>query len=233
MNKRDIRCYTKADSHRYWKEKRVNFQEVHSYYQTLKIDTYLSEIIEEGEALSVGINKKIELNPGYIYFCMAGSIAMFMPGNGLIVGNTIEHMPVGLLERYCPLAKFEYSAVTPVELIKIPYAAFDRIFIHNNPQRVQELVTIMAYMTIFTLDLHNERRQLTSYQTIRPMLFRYLYRQQTHKGENEGLALFIIKRTNLSRTHVFRVLADLKAGGYITMVRGKLISIDRPLPEEY
>jgi hypothetical protein len=29
------------------------------------------------------------------------------------------------------------------------------------------------------------------------------------------------------------VLADLKAGGYITMVRGKLISIDRPLPEEY
>jgi hypothetical protein len=35
-------------------------------------------------------------------------------GNGLIVGNTIEHMPVGLLERYCPLAKFEYSAVTPV-----------------------------------------------------------------------------------------------------------------------
>lgn len=68
MNKRDIRCYTKADSHRCWKEKRVNFQEVHSYYQTLKIDTYLAEIIEEGEALSVGINKKIELNPGYIYF---------------------------------------------------------------------------------------------------------------------------------------------------------------------
>jgi hypothetical protein len=36
----------------------ANFQEVHSYYQTLKIDTYLAEIIEEGEALSVGINKK-------------------------------------------------------------------------------------------------------------------------------------------------------------------------------
>ena len=59
VNKRDIRCYTKADSHRCWKDKRVNFQEVHSYYQTLKIDTYLAEIIEEGEALSVGINKKM------------------------------------------------------------------------------------------------------------------------------------------------------------------------------
>ncbi|MCL1444150.1 hypothetical protein M3J55_17070 [Klebsiella quasipneumoniae] len=29
------------------------------------------------------------------------------------------------------------------------------------------------------------------------------------------------------------MLADLKAGGYITMKRGKLISIDRPLPAEY
>ena len=65
------------------------------------------------------------------------------------------------------------------------------------------------------------------------MLFRYLYRQNAHKGETEGLALFIIRRTNLSRTHVFRVLAELKAGGYITMERGKLVSIDRPLPEDY
>ncbi|WP_434639791.1 helix-turn-helix domain-containing protein [Klebsiella sp. I138] len=211
----------------------MNFQEIHSYYQTLKIDTYLAGITEEGETLSVSINKKLELKAGYIYFCIDGSLSMVMPDNGLIVGNTIEHMPVGLLERYCPLAKFEYSAVTAVELIKITYEAFDRIFIQNSPQRVQELATIMAYMTIFTIDLHHERRQLTSYQTIRPMLFRYLYRQQAHKGENEGLALFIIKRTNLSRTHVFRVLADLKAGGYITMVRGKLVSIDRPLPEEY
>ncbi|WP_437440746.1 helix-turn-helix domain-containing protein [Raoultella terrigena] len=137
------------------------------------------------------------------------------------------------MERYCPLAKFEYMGSAPVRLIKISYEAFDRIFIQNNPQRVQELATILVYMTIFTIDLHNERRQLTSYQTIRPMLFRYLYRQNTHEGENEGLALFIIKRTNLSRTHVFRVLADLKAGGYITMAKGKLVSIDRALPEEY
>ncbi|MCE1557257.1 helix-turn-helix domain-containing protein, partial [Enterobacter hormaechei] len=100
-------------------------------------------------------------------------------------------------------------------------------------ERMQALATILTYMSIFTIDLHNERRQVTSYQTIKPMLYRYLYRQETHTGENEGLALFIIKRTNLSRTHVFRVLADLKAGGYITMKRGKLVSIDRPLPEAY
>jgi CRP-like cAMP-binding protein len=88
-------------------------------------------------------------------------------------------------------------------------------------------------MTIFSLELLAERKQLTSYQTIKPMLHRYLYRARTFENEKEGLANFIIRRTKLSRTHVFRVLADLKEGGYITMEKGKLISIDKTLPEDY
>lgn len=211
----------------------MNFQDIHSYYQQLKIDTFFPQVIAKGETVTVAAHKKLNLQPGYIYFCTEGSLSILMPENGLHIGNSIEFMPIGLMERYCPLAKFEYSGSGAVKLIKISYANFDEIFLHGGPERAQELVTILTFMSIFTIDLHNERRQMTSYQTIRPMLFRYLYRQNTLKGENEGLALFIIKRTNLSRTHVFRVLADLKAGGYITMKRGKLISIDRPLPEAY
>lgn len=211
----------------------MNFQEIHSYYKKLEIGDFLPEIVREGEELIIEANKKWRLTPGYIYFCTQGSLSILMPDNGLSIGNSIEYMPIGLMERYCPLAKFEYIGSAPVTLSKISYAAFDRLFIQNNPQRVEVLAKILVYMSLFTIDLHNERRQVTSYQTIRPMLYRYLYRQNTHDGENEGLALFIIKRTNLSRTHVFRVLAELKTGGYITMKRGKLISIDRPLPEEY
>ena len=55
---------------------------------------------------------------------------------------------------------------------------------------MQALATILTYMSIFTIDLHNERRQVTSYQTIKPMLYRYLYRQETHTGENEGGAVY-------------------------------------------
>ncbi|HBW0110683.1 TPA: Crp/Fnr family transcriptional regulator [Klebsiella aerogenes] len=211
----------------------MNFQDIHSYYQQLNIDAFFPQIIAQGEALTVAANKKLAIQPGYIYFCTEGSLSILMPDNGLRIGNSIEYMPIGLMERYCPLAKFEYISSAAVKLVKVTYDVFDQIFLHGGPERVQELAIILTYMSIFTIDLHNERRQMTSYQTIRPMLFRYLYRQSTHQGENEGLALFIIKRTNLSRTHVFRVLADLKAGGYITMKRGKLVSIDRPLPEAY
>lgn len=211
----------------------MNFQEIHSYYKTLTIADFFADILVEGEEVILAASKNWRPETGYIYFCTEGSLSILMPDNGLSIGNSIEHMPIGLMERYCPLAKFEYTGSAPVTLRKITYATFDRLFINNHPQRVEALAKVLVFMSIFTIDLHNERRQVTSYQTIRPMLYRYLYRQHTHEGENEGLALFIIRRTNLSRTHVFRVLADLKAGGYITMKRGKLISIDRPLPVEY
>ncbi|MDA4741452.1 helix-turn-helix domain-containing protein, partial [Enterobacter hormaechei] len=192
-----------------------------------------SSVLCKGEALTVAANKKFTVEPGYIYFCTEGSLTILMPDDGLNIGNTIEYMPIGLMERYCPLAKYEYRSSAKVKLVRIAWADFDQLFFGGGCERMQALATILTYMSIFTIDLHNERRQVTSYQTIKPMLYRYLYRQETHTGENEGLALFIIKRTNLSRTHVFRVLADLKAGGYITMKRGKLVSIDRPLPEAY
>ncbi|EOF9276403.1 helix-turn-helix domain-containing protein [Klebsiella pneumoniae] len=211
----------------------MNFQEIHSYYKTLAIADFFADIVTEGEEVILAANKKWRPESGYIYFCTEGSLSILMPDDGLSIGNSIEYMPIGLMERYCPLAKFEYTGSGPVTLRKITYAVFDRLFIENHPQRVEALAKVLVFMSIFTIDLHNERRQVTSYQTIRPMLYRYLYRQHTHEGENEGLALFIIRRTNLSRTHVFRVLADLKAGGYITMKRGKLISIDRPLPADY
>ena len=227
------RCYTSYHGTGRSERHSVNFQDIHIYYQQLNFDSLLSQIIAEGEPVTVPANKNLAFDAGFIYFCTEGSLSILMPENGLNIGNTIELLPIGLMERYCPLAKFDYRSSARVQLVKISWEDFDRLFLNGDPERAQALATILTYMSIFTIDLHNERRQVSSYQTIKPMLYRYLYRQNTHKGENEGLALFIIKRTNMSRTHVFRVLADLKAGGYITMKRGKLISIDRPLPEAW
>lgn len=103
-----------------------------------------------------------------------------MPDDGLNIGNTIEYMPIGLMERYCPLAKYEYRSSAKVKLVRISWVDFDQIFFQGGPERMQALATILTYMSIFTIDLHNERRQVTSYQTIKPMLYRYLYRQETH-----------------------------------------------------
>ncbi len=54
-------------------------------------------------------------------------------------------------------------------------------------------------MGIFALDAHYERGSQTSFQTIKSMLSRYLYRGEIDGGQHESLSAFIIKRTNLSQ----------------------------------
>ncbi|WP_227549855.1 helix-turn-helix domain-containing protein, partial [Klebsiella quasipneumoniae] len=76
-------------------------------------------------------------------------------------------------------------------------------------------------------------RTFPSFQTIKSMLSRYLYRAEIDGGQHESLSAFIIKRTNLSRSYVYQVLAALREGGYITVKKGKLISIDRSIPEKF
>lgn len=211
----------------------MNFAELHSYYKSLNISSHLADLHEKGEPCEYPVGQRLVLEPGFIYFISEGSLAISYSENEMIAGNAIEYMPIGLMERVCPLVTFEYIAMTALKVMKITYEDFDEIFIQASPERVRELTTILLFMTIFSLDLHNERKQQTSYQTIKPMLFRYLYRSQTHQNEREGIAAFIMRRTTLSRTHVFRVLADLKEGGYITVEKGKLVSINKTLPEEY
>ncbi|MBZ1651302.1 helix-turn-helix domain-containing protein, partial [Klebsiella pneumoniae] len=150
-----------------------------------------------------------------------------------LVGIVIAHMPLGLLEHYCPSVALYYQCLGECQLAKITASDFERIFFHSSPGYMQELTTILAYMGIFALDAHYERGSQTSFQTIKSMLSRYLYRGEIDGGQHESLSAFIIKRTNLSRSYVYQVLAALREGGYITVKKGKLISIDRHIPEKF
>ncbi|MCT4706849.1 helix-turn-helix domain-containing protein [Enterobacteriaceae bacterium H16N7] len=210
----------------------ANFENIHHYYQTLDLGRYVADVVKMGEEITLAATDTLCVTPGFIYLVLEGSVAISHAQSELTIGNTIEYMPIGLMEQYCPLVKFDYKCMTPVDAVKISHQQFDGLF-YQDPDYMKVLSKILVFMTIFSLDLHSERKQLTSYQTIKPMLYRYLYRAKTFQNEKQGLADFIIRRTKLSRTHVFRVLADLKEGGYITMEKGKLVSIDKVLPEDY
>lgn len=106
----------------------MNFQDIHTYYQQLNIGQFFLQMLCKGEVLTVAANKKLTVEPGYIYFCTEGSLTILMPDDGLNIGNTIEYMPIGLMERYCPLAKYEYRSSARVKLVRISWADFDQIF---------------------------------------------------------------------------------------------------------
>lgn len=209
------------------------FDTIHDYYRSLVLDRHQPEVLACATRLALKANEPLRLEEEAIYFVVEGAVSIAMNEDARIIGTTIEHMPVGLLERFCPLVEFNYVALTPVTVLKISSADFDRIFFNASAENMQELATILVYMLIFMLDVHVERRMDSGYHTIKAMLYRYLYRRSINECESEGIANFIIRRTNLSRSYVFRVLAELKAGEYITVKKGKLLSIDRKLPLDY
>lgn len=210
----------------------ASFEKIHAYYQSLNLHCPISELLQQGDKVTFPAGEALNIKAGTLYLVTEGSVAISDAKHELTIGNTIEYMPIGLMEHYCPLLDFSYKCMTDVKAIRITVDKFESFF-YRSPQAMKALSTILVFMTVFSLDLHSERKRLTSYQTIKPMLYRYLYRARTFKNEKEGLANFIIRRTKLSRTHVFRVLSELKQGGYITVKNGKLLSIDKVLPEDY
>lgn len=212
---------------------KFDFEIIHQHYRTLALDKHQADVRACAESFTLNVNQPLILDKDSIYFVSEGVISLAKSDDPRIIGTTIENMPIGLLERFCPIVAFHYVALTSVSMLKITFADFDRIFFNSSTENMKELATILIYMLIFILDVHVERRMDSGYHTIKAMLYRYLYRRSVNNDESEGIANFIIRRTNLSRSYVFRVLAELKEGEYITVKKGKLVSIDRKLPEDY
>lgn len=151
--------------------------------------------------------------------------------NELMLGYTFPYMPVGLMERYYKLQLY-YKVESQIEVIQLTGEEFDEVFYHH-PENAELLSRIMAYMSSTLIHIYYERNNDSGYATIREMLMRYLYKAEENTLNNEGIATFILKRTRLSRSYVFQILAGLKAGDYITIRNGKLISINRHIPERF
>lgn len=70
-----------------------------------------------------------------------------------------------------------------------------------------------------------------SYQVIKSILLHYVEKPLDFRMQF-GIASIITKLTGLSRSHVMRILSELKKGGYIETKEGKLISV-ADLPENF
>lgn len=70
-----------------------------------------------------------------------------------------------------------------------------------------------------------------SYQAIRSILLHYATKPADFRMQF-GIASIITKLTGLSRSHVMRILSELKKGGYIETEDGKLVSVGS-LPEKF
>ncbi|HEY2454423.1 MAG TPA: helix-turn-helix domain-containing protein [Scandinavium sp.] len=190
---------------------------------------------EAGEAFDVEHDHLYILSEGIVAFTL-GELATVTDykneQKNYCIGNLPEGMMLGLIEKYAPQLPIHYVAETTTKIVKIDHRYFDAHIIKNKND-VNFVIGMLSMTIALSIDILHERSSGLGYETIRAMIIRCNIKKMNGTLSDEPLSSFILRRTRLSRSYVFRIIADLKKGGYITVIRGRLYSINRILPEKY
>lgn len=147
------------------------------------------------------------------------------------VGQGITGMILGLVETYGPEISLQYVAKQKVKIATFSREYFEDYFIQRD--KFNYLMKVSAYTLAIVLESYSERNFGNRYLVIRSMIYRYQKQREEGILPDSSLAAFILQRTKMSRSYLFKILADLKNGGYISIDNGKLTAILKELPEKY
>ncbi|WP_205245834.1 helix-turn-helix domain-containing protein, partial [Enterobacter roggenkampii] len=100
----------------------------------------------------------------------------------------------------------------------------------NESDLYQVIIRLFIQSTLLLYHHDDLVSAKSSYDAIRKILL-FCMAQPIESRKN--IASKIIKLTNLSRSRSMSILRELKAGGYISMDKGTLISINKKLPDKY
>lgn len=201
-------------------------------YSEIDFSSLENTLKQTGREIHLEKGMTLQPRPNEILIVMSGLICITNDKqDGMDIGHAPRLMPVGLIEHYFPFPLY-YRTETTVTVCQLTKEEFDVAFLHN-PVHAESLCKIMANMIAMLTHVYYERNNESRYATIRSMIYRYHARIKSGSLEKESIVSFILKRTRLSRSYIFQILAELKSGGYITMQRGKLISINRYIPDRF
>ncbi|MBK3267120.1 cytoplasmic protein [Klebsiella pneumoniae] len=102
----------------------------------------------------------------------------------------------------------------------------------NEKNLWQEMAHILAQRLMVLRMRSQEMVGVDSYPMVRTLLTELADYPEEYRRQINALS-FIQRRTNLSRSRVMSILAELRKGGYITVHRGVLEKITRTLPAHF
>ncbi|MGG7779876.1 helix-turn-helix domain-containing protein [Klebsiella aerogenes] len=200
-------------------------------YSSLDFSALIEILKDRGREIIISKGLIIRPSLNEILFILDGEIVI-QDDNEIAIGQSFPLMPVGLLETYYSETQLHYKAESQVKAISINIDVFNELSALNQ-EITQLLFKIISYMLISVVHVYYEVNTDTRYSVIRNMIYRYNIRTENNTLKEQNLSTFILNRTKLSRSYIFKILSDLRVGGYITIERGKLISINKHIPERY
>lgn len=146
--------------------------------------------------------------------------------------DMLEGMTLGLFEIYTPSVTFEYVAQCDVDILVLSEIEIENQVSRGGSNAIQ-LFKLLSYMFAFITCVAFENNRDTAFSIVRGMIYRYAERKTLDSLGDELLVNFILRRTNLSRSYVFKIISRLKKDGYIALSSGRLTEIKVRLPVEY
>lgn len=209
-----------------------SFSITENIYAQADFSALKESIVKKGREMILPAGVILRPKENEILMLISGQMTVSnSSSDGLMVGQTFNFMPIGLVERHYKLPLY-YQAENEVTIIQLTTEEFDEIF-YQVPKNAELLSQILTFMSSLLIHIYYERNNDSGYATVRQMLHRYMYRMEEGTKFNEGIASFILKRTRLSRSYVFQILSALKSGGYITIKNARLVAINREIPKRF
>lgn len=177
-----------------------------------------------GEQLDFQVNGQ-----GMCYLLLEGTVALYRRSDTMMLSTARAPAVFGIANLTDIYFDDYFKTVTPCTICAIP------------AERVHEIINENALWDLFSKQLMFVYSRLyknimpqgapTSYEMIRQQLLK-LMDEDEHYRASITAERYIREKTQLSRSGVMRILADLRTGGFIEIEDGKLTGINK-LPAKY
>ncbi|KFC81321.1 winged helix-turn-helix transcriptional regulator [Buttiauxella agrestis] len=158
-----------------------------------------------------------------------GSVSLYRSIDGMVLNTESAPFVFGMSTQLTNPDYLHIRTHDESEVSWITLEVANQIIAQENLWR--NLSALLVYTVTRVYDHCTKISSLSSYDIIRYQLYE-LMRETVEIRNSVSIANYIQSRTFLSRSSIMKILAQLKAGGYIITERGCLVSINN-IPLKY
>ncbi|MHA0959421.1 helix-turn-helix domain-containing protein [Enterobacter cancerogenus] len=177
-----------------------------------------------GEQLDLQVNGE-----GMCYLILEGTVAIYRRSDTLMLSTASSPALFGVANLTEIFFDDYLKTVTPCLIGVLTTAQVNHIIEENALWGLLSSHLMFMYNRLYNAVM--PQGAPTAYEMIRQQLLRLMEEDESYRSAVTA-ERYIRDKTQLSRSGVMRILADLKTGGFIEMEEGRLITINK-LPAKY
>lgn len=177
-----------------------------------------------GERLNLEVNGQ-----GLCYLILEGTIAIYRSSDSMMLSTARSPALFGLANLTDIYFNDYLVTVSPCLIGSIPTEQVADIIKEKGLWGLLSRQLMFVYSRLYNNVM--PQGAPTAYEMIRQQLIKLMEEDESYRSSVTA-ERYIREKTQLSRSGVMRILADLKTGGFIEMEEGRLIKINK-LPAKY